>query len=97
MGTQPSWRAHFFPLPRYAGGADGLRIDAVFQRFAWLEGNGVAGLDFDGLTGLRVFAGAGAAMALQEGAETHQRHAVFAVQGAGDFFEDGVERGWPAL
>jgi hypothetical protein len=41
-----------------------LRIDAVFQRIAWLEGNGVAGLDFHWLTGLRVFAGAGAAMAV---------------------------------
>ena len=30
-------------------------------------------------------------MALQEGAEADQRHAVLAVQGAGDFFEDGVE------
>jgi hypothetical protein len=27
-----------------------LRINAVFQRFAWLERNSVAGLDFDGLT-----------------------------------------------
>ncbi|CAI8784381.1 hypothetical protein EMIT0P44_10170 [Pseudomonas sp. IT-P44] len=68
-----------------------LRINAVFQRFAWLERNGVAGLDFDGLTGLRVFAGACAAVALQEGAEADQRHAVLAVQGAGDFFENGVE------
>ena len=80
-----------FPLTRYAGSRCGLRINAVFQRLAWLERNSVAGLDFDGLTGLRVFAGAGAAMALQEGAETHQRDAVFAVQGAGDFFENGVE------
>ncbi|MNG21211.1 hypothetical protein D3C84_1055510 [compost metagenome] len=40
---------------------------------------------------MRVFAGAGTAVALQEGAETYQRHAVFAVQGAGDFFENGVE------
>ncbi|MNX66512.1 hypothetical protein D3C86_976090 [compost metagenome] len=30
-------------------------------------------------------------MALQEGAEAHQRHAVFAVQGTGDFFKNGVE------
>ena len=68
-----------------------LRINAVFQRFAWLECNGVAGLDFHGLTGLRVFAGAGSAVALQEGAEAYQRHAVLAVQSAGDFFENGVK------
>ncbi|MNT64155.1 hypothetical protein D3C72_2020290 [compost metagenome] len=40
---------------------------------------------------MRVFAGAGAAVALQEGAEADQRHAVLAVQSAGDFFENGVE------
>jgi hypothetical protein len=40
---------------------------------------------------LRVFTGAGATVALQEGAETNQGDAVLAVQGAGDFFENGVE------
>ena len=44
----------FYSTPRYARGENGLRIDAVFQRFTWLERNGVAGLDFDGFTGLRV-------------------------------------------
>ena len=80
MGTQPGWRAHFlFPLTRYAGSRCVLRINAVFQRLAWLERNSVAGLDFDGLTSLRVFAGAGTAVALQEGTEAHQRDAVLAV------------------
>ena len=41
-----------------------LRINAVFERLARLERNGIAGLDFHRLTGLRVFAGAGAAVAL---------------------------------
>ncbi|CAN2972845.1 hypothetical protein METHPM2_210050 [Pseudomonas sp. PM2] len=68
-----------------------LRVDAVFERLARLERYGVARLDFHWLTGLRVFAGAGAAVALQESAEADQGDAVFAVQGAGDFFEDGVE------
>jgi hypothetical protein len=40
---------------------------------------------------LRVFAGAGATVALQEGAEANQGDAVLAVQGAGDFFENGVK------
>jgi hypothetical protein len=81
----------FIPLPRQAGSGRGLRINTVLQRLAWLERNRVAGLDFDWLTGLRIFAGAGAAVALQEGAEAYQRDAVLAVQSAGDFFEDGVE------
>ena len=68
-----------------------LRVDAVFERLARLERNSVARLDFHGLTGLRVFAGAGATVALQEGAETNQGDAVLAVQGAGDFLEYGVE------
>ena len=68
-----------------------LRVDAVFERLARFERNGVAGLDLHRLTGLRVLAGAGAAMALQEGAEANQGDAVLAVQGAGDFFENGVE------
>ena len=50
MGTQSGLACPFFiPLPRYARGENGLRINAVFQRLAWLERNGVAGLDFDGL------------------------------------------------
>ncbi|CAI8877443.1 hypothetical protein EMIT0P294_20241 [Pseudomonas sp. IT-P294] len=77
--------------PLYSGSSPQLWINAVFQRFAWLERNSVAGLDFDGLTGLRVFAGTGTAVALQEGTEAHQRDAVFAVKCAGDFFENGVE------
>ena len=68
-----------------------LRIDAVFKRLAWLERNGVARLDFYRLAGLRVFAGAGAAVALQEGAEADQGDAVLAMQRAGDFFKYGVE------
>ncbi|MNI99255.1 hypothetical protein D3C73_1582800 [compost metagenome] len=40
---------------------------------------------------MRVFAGAGTAVALQEGAEADQRYAVLAMQGAGDFFENGVK------
>ena len=68
-----------------------LRVDAVFERLARFERYGVAGLDFHWLAGLRVFAGAGAAVALQEGAEADQGDAVLAVQGAGDFFKDGVE------
>ena len=68
-----------------------LRVNGVFKRFTRLECNGIARLDFHRLTGLRVFAGAGATMALQEGAEANQGDAVLAVQGAGDFFENGVE------
>src|SRR5471032_3345528 len=92
MGTQRSWRAHFsILLPLYAGSRYVLWINTVFQRFAWLERNVVAGLDFHWLTGLRVFAGAGTAVALQESTEAHERDAVLAVQSAGDFFENGVE------
>ncbi|KTC42042.1 hypothetical protein AO260_16245 [Pseudomonas sp. ABAC21] len=43
------------------------------------------------LLALIYFASAGATVALQEGAEANQGDAVFTVQGAGDFFEDGVE------
>ena len=91
MGTRPSRRAHFFYLPAPFETIPLLRVDAVFERLARLERNGIAGLDFHRLTGLRVFAGAGAAVALQEGAEANQGDAVLAVQGAGDFFENGVE------
>src|SRR5690606_11215327 len=55
------------------------------------EGDGIAGLDLDRLTGLRVLPGAGPTVALHEGAEAHQRHAVLAVQGTRDFVQDGVE------
>ncbi|MNZ70460.1 hypothetical protein D3C78_887970 [compost metagenome] len=40
---------------------------------------------------MRVFAGAGTAVALQERTEAHQGDAVFTVQSAGDFFENSVE------
>jgi len=91
MGTQPSRRAHFFYHPAPFETIPLLRVDAVFERLARLERNGITGLDFHRLTGLWVFAGAGAAVALQEGAEANQGDAVLAVQGAGDFFENGVE------
>lgn len=67
------------------------RIDAVFERFARFEGDGIAGFDLYRLTGLRVLAGAGTTMTLQKGAETDQGNAVFPVQRIGDFFENGVE------
>ncbi|VVN61217.1 hypothetical protein PS687_04008 [Pseudomonas fluorescens] len=75
------------PSRRYCA----LSVNGIFQRFTRFERNGVARLDFHRLAGLRVFAGAGAAVALQEGAEANQGDAVLAVQGAGDFFENGVE------
>jgi hypothetical protein len=89
MGTQPRRRAHFSYHPASLRTVLRLRVDAVFERLARLERNGIAGLDLHRLAGLRVFAGAGAAVALQEGAEAHQGDAVLAVQGAGDFFEHG--------
>ena len=81
----------FLPPPPPVETVLQLRVNSVFQRFTRFECNGIARLDFHRLTGLRVFAGAGATMALQEGAEANQGDAVLAVQGAGDFFENGVE------
>ena len=95
--TQQKWAPDLVGMPILLPPAflrDGLaylRVDAVFERLARLECYGVAGLDFHRLTGLRVLAGTGAAVALQEGAEAHQGDAVLAMQGAGDFFENGVE------
>ena len=63
MGTQPNRRAHSLP-PAPVETVPLLRINAVFERLARLERNGITGLDFHRLTGLRVFAGAGAAVAL---------------------------------
>lgn len=91
MGTRPSRRAHFSYHPASFETVTPLRVNSVFQRFTRFERNGVARLDFHRLTGLWVFAGAGAAMALQEGAEANQGDAVLAVQGAGDFFENSVK------
>lgn len=66
MGIQPRRHAHFFH-PASLQTVPRLRVDAVFERLARLERNDVAGFDFHRLAGLRVFAGAGAAVALQEG------------------------------
>src|SRR5690606_5228414 len=66
-------------------------VDRVAQRLARFEGDGVAGLDLDRLTGLRVFPGAGATVALHEGTEADQGDAVLTVQRAGDLFEHGIE------
>src|SRR5690606_34110799 len=66
-------------------------VHRIAQGLARLEGHGVAGFDLDRGAGLRVLAGTGTAMALEEGTEANQGNAVLAVQRTGDFFEYGVE------
>jgi hypothetical protein len=89
MGTQPRWRAHFLsrsPAVREVGACYGLTLS--FNDLPGLNATVLLALI---LTGSPVCAGAGTAMALQEGAEAHQRDAILAMQSAGDFFENGVE------
>ena len=73
----------------FLGRLDG-GVDAVAQILAWLESHGIAGLDLDRFTGLRVLAGTRTAMTFFEGAETDQGHGVL-VQGTRDAVENRVQ------
>src|SRR5690606_9224563 len=59
-------------------------VYSVLQRLASLEGRIVGGSDRDGVTGLRVAAGTGGALAHLEGTEANQRHRVALLQRLGD-------------
>ncbi|SPO54420.1 protein of unknown function [Pseudomonas sp. JV551A1] len=67
-------------------------VDGVFQAFAGLETWNLGGFDLDRLAGLRVAAGALCALLDREGTEANQYHIVTLLQGAGDGFDDCVQR-----
>ena len=67
-------------------------VDGVLKALAGLELGLVGGRNLDLLAGPRIAAFRGGALRHDEGAEIHQAHFLARLQGAGDAFEDAVNR-----
>src|SRR5690606_37043162 len=78
---------HTTEVVSLASGLAQLALELVGR----LEGGSGAGRDLEGLTGLRVAAGAGRALARLEDAEARQRDLVTGDERLGDCLEDGAD------
>ena len=68
-----------------------LRINTVLQKFTRLESHGITRPDFHRFARLRILALPRTTMPADEGPKTNKGDGFFAMEGAGDFFQNGVE------
>jgi len=71
---------------------ENVSVDGFFQRLASLEARLLGSRDFQSLAGLRVATGTSRTVGYREGTEADQNHGVTSLQGAGDGFDDCIQR-----